>query len=113
MAGTGIVCPENRKIAEEWIGVMGLSQVRDAPLADVPDGQQRLCLLARALVKNPDLLLLDEPCQGLDRSRQQGFRDLIDIMAGSHDFTLVYVTHHREELPACINRTLVLGQETL
>jgi molybdate transport system ATP-binding protein len=112
MAGGEGISPENRKTAEEWMGLMGLSQVRDAPLADAPDGLRRLCLLARALVKNPALLLLDEPCQGLDRSRQQGFRDLIDIMAGSHDFTLVYVTHHQEELPSCINRSLVLGQKT-
>lgn len=108
----GKIPAEHRKTAEDWMAVMGLSQFRDAPLSDVPDGLRRLCLLARALVKNPALLLLDEPCQGLDRSRQQGFRDLIDFMAGSHDFTLVYVTHHQEELPACINRSLVLGQKT-
>jgi molybdate transport system ATP-binding protein len=105
----GKISIEHRKTAEDWMAVMGLSQVRDEPLAAVPDGLRRLCLLARSLVKNPALLLLDEPCQGLDRSRQQGFRNLIDRMAASDDFTMIYVTHLQEELPSCINRALDLG----
>jgi molybdate transport system ATP-binding protein len=68
-----------------------------------------MCLLARAVVKNPYLLLLDEPCQGLERDQQLIFRQLIDTMAQASDITIVYVTHQTGELPDCIKKTISLG----
>jgi molybdate transport system ATP-binding protein len=68
-----------------------------------------MCLLARAVVKNPYLLLLDEPCQGLERDQQQTFRQLIDAMAQASDITIVYVTHQTGELPGCIQKSFNLG----
>jgi len=101
---------QDRALAEEWMEIMGLSELKQRPFPEASAGQQRLCLLARALVKTPHLLLLDEPCQGLDRAQQQRFGQLIDAIAATSDLALVYVTHQSEQLPACIRHTLHLGQ---
>ncbi len=101
---------KDRLLAEEWMEIMGLSELKHRPFPEASAGQQRLCLLARTLVKTPYLLLLDEPCQGLDRAQQQRFGQLIDAIAAASDLALVYVTHQSEQLPACIRHTLHLRQ---
>lgn len=100
---------ENREAAEAWMEVMGLPEVKDVRLAEMSATRQRLCLLARAMVKNPHLLLLDEPCLGFDSQQQQEFKHLIDTMAGISYLAVIYVTHYRETLPACITQHLRLG----
>ena len=100
---------QNREIAEQWMALMGLSSVGQSHLPEIPTSQQRLCLLARAMVKNPDLLMLDEPCLGFDQHMQQAFKNLIDAMAKISDLAIIYVTHHQETLPDCITKTLSLG----
>ena len=100
--------PENREIASRWMEILDLSGIQEAALCEVSTSQQRRCLLARALVKNPYLLLLDEPCIGFDRQQQQKFKNIVDGMAQTGDLTLVYVTHQQETLPGCITHTMVL-----
>jgi molybdate transport system ATP-binding protein len=100
---------QHRDIAENWMKVMGLCRIKDHIFSTLPAGFQRMCLLARAVVKNPYLLLLDEPCQGLERDQQQTFRQLIDAMAQASDITIVYVTHQTGELPGCIQKSFNLG----
>ena len=70
--------------------------------------QQRLCLLARALVKGPPLLLLDEPCQGFNETETAHFRQLIDAICTLRLVTLIYVSHYEAELPSCITKHLRL-----
>jgi len=98
----------NREIAEQWMVLMGLSLIREKYLSEVPASQQRMCRLARALVKNPYLLMLDEPCLGFDQNQQQIFKNLIDTMAEISDMAIIYVTHYQESLPDCITKTLKL-----
>ncbi len=70
-------------------------------------------LLARALIKSPSLLILDEPCQGLDEQQTAHFRGLIDILCKTVDPTLIYTSHYPEEIPDCVDRFLRLEQGIL
>lgn len=94
--------------AMEWLTALQINQYARQLLKNMPASAQRLCLLARALVKNPDLLILDEPCQGLDKQQRKHFNGIIDVIAKETGVTLIYVTHYADELPSCINKVLTL-----
>ena len=100
--------PENRALAEQWLAILGLASCRDIPLQELSTSRQRLCLLARALVKKPALLMLDEPCLGFDRRQQHQFREIIDQIAAMGELGIIYVTHHQETLPTGITHALKL-----
>lgn len=100
---------ENRQIAEQWMAIMGLLELKKHFLHEISNSEKRLCLLARSLVKNPYLLLLDEPCNGLSARQQKHFKNIIDIMAGISNIAIIYVTHHQETLPDCITDILKLS----
>jgi molybdate transport system ATP-binding protein len=102
------VTEAERLKALDWMKVMGTAELKDMLFSDISSTLQRLCLLTRALVKSPTLLILDEPCQEFDRSQQRYFRALIDAIAKQSHLSMIYVTHHREELPECINNELKL-----
>ena len=67
-----------------------------------------MLLLARAMVKDPDLLILDEPLHGLDILNKERARAIIEAFAARPGKTVIYVTHYPEELPRCIDKTLIL-----
>jgi DUF1680 family protein len=71
-------------------------------------GEQRLVLLARAFVKSPDLLILDEPLHGLDDANRQLVKQVIESYCSRRDKTLIMVTHYDDELPPCIDHRLYL-----
>jgi molybdate transport system ATP-binding protein len=71
-------------------------------------GEQRLVLLARAFVKDPELLILDEPLHGLDDRNRQLVKDIIEAFCRRRDKTLIMVTHYEDELPPCIDHHLYL-----
>lgn len=77
---------------------------------NISKGEQRLVLLARALVKNPPLLILDEPCQGLDLATTEYFRQTVDAICAISSHTLIYVSHYPNEIPSCVNRSLSLRE---
>ena len=89
--------------------LLDLAYLSAQNFGQISAGQQRLILLARALVKNPPLLILDEPCQGLDRENMIHFRDTIDLICRDSDRTLLYVTHYEEEIPVCVMKRLEMG----
>ncbi|MEZ0486750.1 ATP-binding cassette domain-containing protein [Fibrella aquatica] len=102
--------PEQRTRIEDQLRQLGLDQLRDQPLSALSVGQQRWVLLARALIKNPPLLVLDEPTQGLDATQTSQFRQLVEqICTVNPDQTLIYVTHYTDELPNSITNTLRLA----
>ena len=96
-------------LARQWLTKFGLSEFAHSPLFALSAGLQRMVLLARALVKGPRLLLLDEPCQGLDPAHRQVFVKAVDDLVRDGAVTAIYVTHRQEEIPPSIRRVLRLG----
>ncbi|HRN54968.1 MAG TPA: ATP-binding cassette domain-containing protein, partial [Agriterribacter sp.] len=91
-----------RAQVNQWMALFKLEPVQNKLLSLLSAGEQRLVLLARALVKNPPLLILDEPCQGLDREHVQQFKQIINDICGMFNTTLLYVSHYTEEIPECV-----------
>jgi molybdate transport system ATP-binding protein len=100
--------PEHRAAAAGWMARLGISGCRDTPFARLSEGQQRLALVARALVKHPRLLVLDEPCQSLDRSNRDLVLEAIDDLTIRLAATIIYVTHRSDELPSTITHVIRL-----
>lgn len=92
----------------QLLDFLQISHVSKKPLHSVSASLQRMILLARALVKNPPLLVLDEPCQGLDHNQSIQFVSLIDHICGETNKTLIYVSHDETNIPACIQKILYL-----
>jgi len=95
-----------RTVASRWLKSFGLAGCAQKSFGSLSAGLQRMTLLARALVKGPDLLVLDEPCQGLDAAHRTRFIRTVEALLGHT--TVIYVTHRRDEIPAEINRVLRL-----
>ena len=100
--------PEQRAGALRWMEEFGIGDLAEAPFLRLSSGQQRLCLVARAFVKDPPLYILDEPLQGLDEAWRRRVKGLLDRYCGAPGKTLVMVTHYPEEYPACIDHSLSL-----
>lgn len=85
-----------------WMQRFGIEAIASRTFLKLSSGEQRLCLLARAFVKQPDLLILDEPLHGLDLGRCLMVQQIIDDYMQDCDKTLIMVSHYAEELPPCI-----------
>jgi len=96
-----------RAAARRWLTRFGLAACASRPFGSLSAGWQRMTLLARALVKTPDLLVLDEPCQGLDAAHRA--RIIRTVEGLLRQTTVIYVTHRRDEIPAGISRVLRLS----
>lgn len=81
----------------EWLKMVRMDHKAGTPFQSLSFGEQRLILIIRAMVKHPPLLILDEPCQGLDEMNREMILGLIDIIARISDTTILYVTHHDED----------------
>ncbi len=92
----------------KWLGIFGVGHLAERPFHEMSSGEQRLILLARAFVKEPDLLILDEPLHGLDDFNRRMVKDIVDDYCKNPMVTLIYVTHYQEELPRCIDHSLFL-----
>lgn len=94
--------------ALRWMKVFGIEHLRDRSFLTLSSGEQRLALLARAFVKDPDLIILDEPLHGLDVSNKQLAAAVIEQFCSRPGKTLVYVTHYPHELPSCVDKRFEL-----
>ncbi len=99
-----------REIALTWLRILQLNELQHRLYTQASFGQQRLLLLGRALVKSPPLLILDEPCQGLDHSQRTRFIRLLDTICCRLPTALIYVTHMQEEIPSCTDKMIRLEE---
>lgn len=98
---------EEKKRIEQLLDFFDLLPYKDQLLHTLPLGKQRLALLARTIIKNPPLLILDEPCQGLDNAQTTHFNAVVDALC-TERHTLIYVGHYESQLPSCIGHKLLL-----
>ena len=99
---------KDRAVCEWWMDIFGIAELKDRNFLQLSSGEQRLVLLARAFVKDPELLVLDEPLHGMDARNRQLVREVIDTFCQRRGKTLIMVTHYEEELPKCIDHSLRL-----
>ncbi|MBE9583511.1 ATP-binding cassette domain-containing protein [Mucilaginibacter sp. JRF] len=107
----GLFRPSNaayQQKALQWMKVLEIDKYARTLLKNIPASAQRLCLLARALVKNPPLLIFDEPCQGLDTHQQAHFKRVVEQICHNTPVTLIYVTHYQHEIPDSVDKVLRL-----
>jgi len=100
--------PEQYACARRWMGEFGIEAFAERPFLQLSSGEQRLCLVARAFVKDPPLYVLDEPLHGLDDAQRLHVKALLDRFCGAPGKTLLMVTHYPEEYPSCIDHSLTL-----
>jgi iron complex transport system ATP-binding protein len=103
------VTDEDRTRADRLIGEIGVEALRDRKFEDCSQGERQRLLLARSLMDEPRLLLLDEPTTGLDLPSRERLIASLDTMAEANvDLPTVIVTHHLEEIPATTTHALLL-----
>ena len=95
-------------VCEWWMDIFGVADLKDKPFLQLSSGEQRLALLARAFVKDPELLILDEPLHGLDTHNRRRVKKIIEALCRRRDKTMIMVTHYESELPATITDRLYL-----
>ena len=103
------VTEAEREICRWWMRIFGIEHLADRSFLKMSSGEQRLVLLARAFVKDPELLILDEPLHGLDNVNRRLVKDIIETFCQRPGKTLIFVSHYREEWPACIDHEIKLS----
>lgn len=93
---------------EPWMERFGISEWADKSYLQLSSGEQRVVLLCRAFVKNPDLLILDEPFHGLDENFRNRATHIINAYCADRTKTLIMVSHYEEDFPQAIDHTIQL-----
>ena len=96
------LAPDQIQRVQAWMELLGILNIQDRPFMQLSVGEQRMTLIARALVKHPALLILDEPCQGLDAAETQRVSRILDALCAQSEMTLIYVSHVDADIPRCV-----------
>lgn len=96
------------ELAEEWLKLGGLINKKNETFKTLSYGEQRVGLILRALVKHPKILILDEPCLGLDEINREMVLKLVENIARIGSTTLLYVSHRSEDFIPSIKNELKL-----
>lgn len=91
-----------------WMEIFGIAHLRDRSFFKISSGEQRLVLLARAFVKSPQLLILDEPMHGLDPLNRARAKAVIEAFSRLDGKSVVVVSHFEEDFPSTLTHRLTL-----
>jgi iron complex transport system ATP-binding protein len=101
--------PEDEKRADQMMGEMGISALAGRTFGTLSEGERKRVLIARALMTDPELLLLDEPGAGLDLGAREDLLASLEVLSLADDSpVLVMVSHHVEEIPVGFTHVLML-----
>ena len=103
------VTPEQEALAHTWMEAFQLQDLAEKYFFELSLAQQRWALLARALIKKPQLLILDEASQGLDEQQRDLFRNTLQDLLTRIPTAVIYVSHYEEDVPPCVNLELALS----
>lgn len=103
--------PEERDRVRHWMERLDLGDLSKRLFNQLSYGERRMVLVARAMVKSPRLLILDEPCEGLDEDRRRQVLMLVNDIGSKTGTHLIFVTHEPQEIPPCITHTLQLERK--
>ena len=95
-------------IAKQWLRMFGDQNWANKSFSILSASEQRIVLILRTLIKNPSLLLLDEPFQGLDFRNVLKIKTLLNTISLQTNCAMVFVTHFRDEIPDCFSSELKL-----
>ncbi|MDD4760039.1 MAG: ATP-binding cassette domain-containing protein [Bacteroidaceae bacterium] len=95
-----------------WLRLFGIEHLKEQNYMNLSGGEQRLVLLVRAFVKDPRLLILDEPFHGLDDANRAKCRQIIEAFCERKGKTLIMVSHYQEDFPSCISHHIKLQKHS-
>src|SRR5690606_4464965 len=101
---------EQETLAGSWMKLFQLESDANIPINRLSLEKQRWTLLARALIKQPELLILDEASQGMDEFQRRLFKDTVQQICERSTMTLVYVSHYTEDVPDAVGKVIELGR---
>ena len=89
---------------------LSVDYLKNKPLLQLSSGEHRKFQLVKSLLNPPQLLILDEPCQGLDEFQTEFFINLVDDISRHTNTTMIYISHYENEMPHCISHVLELEE---
>lgn len=98
------------KQAKALLTALGLADKMHQSFATMSKGERQNVLIARALIAEPEILILDEPCSGLDVLARERILGTVRHLAEAGKMSVIYVTHHTEEILDCFTQTLLLSR---
>lgn len=99
--------PEEQAIALDWLKCLGIEALADRDFSTLSSAEQKMVLLARVFSRQPALLVLDEPFQGLDPSARARMRRVIDALTARRGCSLIFVTHYPDEIEGCMCKSML------
>lgn len=108
--------PGQKELAEQWLRLLHIEHLGPRSIGTLSGGEKQMVMLARTFIKQPRLMIFDEPLHGLDYARARAARAIINHFAarsrasqGRYPLSLIFVSHYTEELPECVTYTKTLG----
>ena len=102
--------PEEQDVADEWMKILEIGHLADRKFSELSSGEQRIVMVARALAKQPELMVLDEPLHGLDGEHKRRINKIISELVEKNGASLIYVSHYMREVPECVRFFKGMGE---